>query len=109
MAPEKNTCQYVKLSGEVCGNKCFREFCYRHTTGQKFRPCLEGCGKWTSSKNQYCKCTNKSGIIEIYKKREQNEILGKQMKHILAYEDKMLPEKFDYLLGVNMRMILEKN
>jgi hypothetical protein len=80
----KNTCPYVKQNGEACGNKCFYEFCWQHPEGQKFKPCLAGCGRFTKSKHQYCKCTNKARSI-VYKtvQDELNLLLGADMLKIL--------------------------
>ena len=85
MAPvTKNTCPYVKQNGETCGNNCFYEFCWQHKTGNKFKPCLAGCGKYTKSKHQYCKCTHKSRSLEYREvQNELNLILGANMIKLL--------------------------
>ena len=84
---QRNSCPYVNQWGKTCGNKCYLEFCWRHQTGQRFRPCLMNCGKWTRNKNQYCHCSTMSKTIEYKKGNSYTPVselvLGSNLLNIL--------------------------
>ena len=50
-------CNYVKINGEQCSNKCWRSHCYKHVAhiGKPVKTLCLGCGvNRTASASGYC-------------------------------------------------------